>query len=117
MIDRLDSIEGRGPDILVTALSKLSCRCGAGLTLDPEACRLDLRYEFLGTGLPPDPRLFVQVADAGSLGGGILSYLLISTASSRGSVTLGSLRLRLSFLLSAEAEKADSLSVDFSTGL
>ena len=61
-------------------------------------------------------RLFDHVAEAGSFGGGMLSYLLRSSEGTD-SATLGSLFLRLNFLRRADAEKADSGSDSLSTGL
>lgn len=96
------------------ALSKLACRSGPGLKLDPDVCLRDLRYDGFCTGLAAEDKLLVQVADAGSLGGGILSYLLTSSLST-GSCTLGSLFFLLNFLRKLAAEKGEL--GGFSTGL
>ena len=54
----------------------------------------------------------LHVAEAGSFGGGMLSYLAISSGSFSGaSDGAGSLRFRLSLRLNAEAENGDSVSV------
>ena len=81
-----------------------------------EACRLDLRYDGRW-GLAGPDWVFVQLAEAGSLGGGMLSYLDKSSGCDVDSGNLGSLLFRLNFLLSAEVENTDSFSVGLSTGL
>jgi hypothetical protein len=61
--------------------------------------------------------VFVQLAEAGSFGGGMLSYFDRSSGCEADSGNFGSLRFRLNFLLSADVEKTDSFSAGFSTGL
>lgn len=61
----------------------------------------------------------VQVEEAGSFGGGILSYFRRSSFCAADSSTWVSLRFRLSFLRKTDVEKTDSLSAGLSalTGL
>lgn len=61
--------------------------------------------------------VFVQLAEAGSLGGGMLSYFASSSSCTLRSTAFASLFLRLNFLLSTAVENTDSLSGCFSTGL
>jgi hypothetical protein len=116
--DLVESIDGR-PDTCVVPLSKLSCLSGPTLVLELDVCRRDLMYERTGfCCIGPEAaedELFDHVADAGSFGGGMLLYLLVSSAAA--STSFGSFFLRLSFLRRAEAENADSESDPFSTGL
>jgi hypothetical protein len=61
--------------------------------------------------------VFVQLAEAGSFGGGMLSYLDKSSGCEVDSGNLDSLLLRLNFLLNVDVENIESFSSNFSTGL
>lgn len=74
MADRIDSIEGRAVEACVMDPSILSCRSEV-LVLEAEVFRLDLKKPGFCVGLAEVFWLRLdQVADAGSFGGGILSY-------------------------------------------
>jgi hypothetical protein len=110
---RIDSSDGRAGD---SVLSKLSWRAVPVFVLDVEACLRERRYDGrCGLALPFC--VFVQLAEAGNLGGGMLSYLLKLSVALVGSTTFDSLRFRLNFLRRADEEKIESLSLVFSTGL
>jgi hypothetical protein len=110
---RIASSEGRAGD---SVLSKLSWRPGPVFVLEVDACLRERRYDGRW-GLAAPFCVFVQLAEAGNLGGGMLSYLLKFSVALVGSVTFDSLRFRLSFLRIADVEKTESLSLVFSTGL
>ena len=84
-----------------------------------DGLRLEDRKFGLCVGLVLVAGLLFHVADAGSFGGGILSYFDVSTSFSTISWTLFSLRFRLNFRLNTDVEFDDSccVGVAFASGL
>ena len=76
--------------------------------LDVEVCLRDRKYEGFWEGLEVPFCGFVQLEEAGSFGGGMLSYFLRSSFWEFDSGNWEPLRFRLNFLRRTELEKEDS---------